>query len=896
MAFWFRRRSRASEDELREEFAFHLEEEAEQRRALGVSSEEAKWAARRELGNLTLLHEETRAAWGWRFLGGGGMSDFLADIKHSIRMFRNSPAFTVTAVAALALGIAATTAIFSIVNAVLLKPFPLRDADRFVTLLTTETHGGRSNTYAPASPVKFAEWSKQTAVLEDIFAYRPGTMNYTGGDVVEQWTSTLVSAGAFKGFPLPMLRGRGFSAEEDSPGGPHVAVISEGLWERRFGKDPQIVGKSVSLNGEAYTVVGVTTYNPAWLEWGPAPDVYVPFQLDPASSDLGNFFQVFARLKPGVSVEQANQALKASATALVARFPKRLFPSDHYSVQPYQQRMIGDTRPLLLVLLGAVVLVLLIACANVANLLLVRATARRREIAVRAAIGAGRGRVIRQLLTENVLLALAGGALGLALGYAGIRALLTVNTAGLPRLGPDGGAVNLDWRVLAFATGVSLLTGIIFGLFPALEGSRADLNTVLKDSSGRSGTGLRQNKTRAALVVSEVGLAVLLLVGSALLIRTFVALYTVNPGFESSHVLTMTTLMMDPKYQSSAAAAVAGEETLRRIRAIPGVEQAAATCCVPLEGDATLPFARAGHAPTFGEYFGSSDWSTASSGFFETLGIPVKLGRSFTDRDDMKSPPVAIVNEAFVRQFLKDADPLSERILIGHGVSAEYDAEPTRQIVGVVGDVRNDALASEPRPTMYVPQFQLPDGVNRFMLRQVPIAWMIRATGEPHRLAAAVQQQLRDVLNLPVANVWTMDELREHSVSRQRFNMLLMGTFGGLALLLAAIGIYGLMAYTVAQRKQEIGIRLALGAEASQVRNMVVRQGMALALAGVIAGLAAAWGATRLIQSFLYGVKARDPIAFLAVPAVLAVVALIAVWLPAYRAGRVSPVESLRYE
>ena len=539
---------------------------------------------------------------------------------------------------------------------------------------------------------------------------------------------------------------------------------------------------------------------------------------------------------------------------------------------------------------------MLIACANVANLLLVRATGRRREIAIRAAIGAGRGRVVRQLLTESVLLAVAGGALGVALGYAGIRALLAINTAGLPRLGENGAAVWIDWRLLAFALGISLATGIIFGLFPALQGSRADLNAVLKESSGRSGTGLRQNKARAALVVSEVGLAVVLLVGAALLIRTFVALYSVDPGFDPNNVLTMQMLLTGSKYQPTAGVADVMHDAVERMRAIPGVLNAAATDFRPLQVGAGLPFNIIGRPPTQGPFTGQGSWCPVGPGFFETFKIAVKRGRIFDDRDDGKAPPVVLINEAMAKQYWKDSDPLKDRIAIGRGIMKEMKDEPARQIVGVVADVHNGGLNQDPQPMMYVPAAQMPDAMNAFLVRLVSIYWVVRTQGEPSRLTAAVQEQLRQATGLPVTKVRTMADVVETASARQRFNMLLMTVFGGMALLLAAIGIYGLMAYTVEQRTQEIGIRLALGAEAGQVRSMVVRQGMTLALSGVAIGVAAAWALARVIESMLFGVKARDPLVFLAVPLTLAMVALVAVWLPAIRASRVSPTESLRYE
>ena len=827
------------------------------------------------------------------------MDTFFRDVKHSIRMFLKSPGFTLTALAALALGIGANTAIFSIVNAVLLKPIPVYDPDRFVMLMNTfVSRTGQTGSGPAASPAKFQHWRAQTAVLQEVSAFRTGVMNYTGGDTVEQVRSMQMSADGFPCWGLPILRGRPYTEQEDLPNGPRLVLISQGFWTRRFASDPQIVGKTISLSGEPYTVIGIVAENQNALEFGPPSDVYVPFQLDPNTTDQGHYFQAVARLKSGVDLKQAQARLQASAAEYRTRFPNGIGPKDGFTVTPYRESVVQNVRPILFVLLGAVSLVLLIACANVANLLLVRATGRRREIAIRAAIGAGRGRMIRQLLTESVLLSLAGGILGLLLGFAGIRALLTVNTAGLPRLGQDGIAVGIDWRVLLFAMGVSLVTGIVFGLFPAMQGSRADLNSVLKDSSGRSGTGLRQNKARALLVVSEVGLAVILLIGSALLIRTFIALYAVDRGFDTNNVVTMRMSLTGPRFQKSAGVADVSRDALDRIRAMPGVVTATATCCVPLQGGYGLPFNIVGQAPTDGPYTGGGSWVTVAPGFFEVFKIPVKRGRTFAERDDEKSPPVVIINETMAKRFWKDSDPMKDRILIGGGAAnmKELKDEPPRQIIGIVGDVRNGGLNNDPGPTMYVPQSQTTDAINALNVRITPMSWVVRTTGNPRALVPAIQEELRQATGLPTSDVHSMDEVVALSTARQRFNMLLMTVFGGSALLLAAIGIYGLMAYSVEQRKQEIGIRLALGAEASRVRNMVVLQGMVLAVAGVLIGISAAFGLTRFIESILFGVKTRDPLVFATVPVLLTIVALAAVWLPATRASRVNPVESLRYE
>jgi putative ABC transport system permease protein len=819
------------------------------------------------------------------------METFFQDVKHSIRMFLKNPGFTITAVAALALGIGGTTAIFSIVNTVLLRPLGIPDPDRLVVL--SMTPGDES----AASGARFAHWRSQSAVVQDVSAYFAAVMNYTGGQVVEQWKATRVSGNFFHCFGIRILRGRSFTQEEDLPDSPRVALISQELWKRRFASDPRMLGKTISLDGEAHTVVGIVGDFSDLRAYVPFSEVYVPFQIDPNSSETAAYFNVVARLKPGISLDQAKARLRASTREYRAKFPDDLGPQESFTAKHFREDMVGGDRPLLLVLLGAVSLVLLIACANVANLLLARAASRRREIAIRAAIGAGRGRMIRQLLTESALLSLAGGALGLLLGYGGIRVLLRINTAGLPMVGEDGATVTMDWRVMGFALLISLGTGIVFGLFPALEGSRADLNAVLKEGSGRSGGGARQNKARALLMISEVSLAVVLLVGSGLLIRSFAALYAVDPGFDTKNVVTMNVLLSGPKYSKTASVADTIRTGLEQLRALPGVSTASATCCLPLgQGTYDMHFDMvsrpAADSPTTQEV----GWATASPGYFEVLRIPMKRGRSFNAGDDSKAPAVVVINERMALQYWKDGNALGERIAIGRGGVKEFRDEPVRQIVGIVADIRSEGLDTKPRPIMYVPQAQLPDAENAFFQRLLPLAWVIRTQGKPRRLIPAIQEQLRHATGMPVTDVTLMDQVVWGQTAPQRFAVLLMTVFGSAALLLAAMGIYGLMAYTVEQRRREIGIRMALGAESHQVRNMVVRQGMSLAVAGVVAGIAAAWGLARLITSFLFGVQVHDLPVFVAVPIVLCIVALVAVYAPANRASNVNPIDSLRYE
>jgi predicted permease len=823
------------------------------------------------------------------------MDAFVNDLRYTFRTLVKAPAFTLAAIAALTLGIAANVAIFSVVNAVLLKPVNAPDPDRVVLFMNTSPQGSGP----AASPAKFIHWRQQSAIVRDVSAFRTNVLNYTGGAEPEQLRAGQVSADFFRLFGAPILRGRTFSEEEDRPKGDKVAVLSYGFWARRFGSDPNIVGRTIVLGGDPYTVVGVLgpSFDIVDLE-GPA-DIWVPFQIDPNTTDQGHYFRVAARLASGVTVAQANARMKLAAEEYARKFPNALGPNQSFGVERIREVMVRNARPTLLVLAAAVSFVLLIACANVANLLLVRATGRRREIAVRAALGAGRGRIVRQLLTESVVLSLAGGALGLFAGVAGIRALLSINTADLPRVGEAGTAVAIDWRVVGFTFAVSVVTGVVFGLVPALHASRADLSSTLKESAGRSGTGFRQNKARSILVVAEVALALVLLVGSALLIRTSLALRAVNPGFDAANVLTMQMSLNNAKYFEADAVERLVRAGVERLRAVPGVELASATCCVPLEGGYGLGFVIQGRPLADSPFHGGGSWLTVSPGYFEVFRIAMKRGRSFSERDDKLAPPVVIINEALARQYFKDQDPLNERMVIGHSGSAgmrEFMTEPPRQIVGVASDVRDAALNSDPFPTMYIPQAQLPEAANQLNVRITPMAWVVRTRSSPYSVSAAVQEQLRQVSGLPVSDVRSMDDVVSRSISRQRFNMLLMSIFGFSALLLAAIGIYALMAYSVEQRTQEIGIRLALGADSRDVRRMVLLQGLRLTLVGVVVGLAAALGLARLIASLLFSVKPHDPVVFTLVPIVLTLVAFVGVWLPARRAVGVDPMIALRVE
>ena len=817
------------------------------------------------------------------------MDALLQDVRYALRSLRKSPGFTTVAVLTLALGIGANTAIFSVVDAVLLKPVPYPDAGRLYAFVTTFPQGSFDRT----SAAKFNSWRTYAKAFDHISGYRFTSATVITRDEPEQTPIGQVTADFFPLFGASTIEGRTFSAEEDRPNSGHVVVLSSGYWQHRLGADRRLIGGTLTINGLPHTVVGVLSPAFQMPEVVPAPDLWLPLQIDPASTEQAHLLWAAGRLKATSSVAEGVSQLQLAANDFRRRYPELLGPQGSFGVERYQDVMVRDVRTSLLVLSGAVGFVLLIACANVASLLLVRAVGRKREMAVRSAIGAGRVRLIRQLLTESLMLSLIGGALGLVLGIEGIRALLFLNPAPLPRIDPRAAAIPADWRILLFTVNAALITGIAFGLFPAVQVARTDLNTTLKESSGRSGT-FRQNTSRRFLVVAQTALALVLLVGSALLIRSFAALRTINPGFASDHVLTMRMSLTGPRFSTTAGVAQFARQAEERLSREPGVVAVGTTCCVPLEGKyGHLAFEIVGR-PSVGPA-GGGGWVTASPGYFDVFKIPLVRGRLFTERDTSGAPPVVIISESLARRYWPMGDPLAEQLLIGKGMGPQFIEEP-RQIVGIVGDVR-EALGVEAEPMMYVPTAQVTDGMTVLLNHRLPIAWAVRTVSDPFSLAAVVQENLRQASGgVKPSTIRSMDDLRRTSTARANFNMVLLTIFGGAALVLAAIGIYGLMAYSVQQRTHEMGIRLALGAESTQVRNMVVWQGMRVALLGVGIGIAAAFGLTRLLTTFLFGVTAHDPIAFVAVSVVICAVALIGVWLPARRAARVDPVTALRAE
>jgi predicted permease len=879
--------NRESKDrDLDEEIQSHLSHEMDANLARGLPDVEARRQARLKFGNPLAVRERV---WSYRSLP---MAEGLwRDLRYAGRSLRRTPGFTIVAVLVIALGIGVNTAVFSVVNTVLLQPLPYPDPQSLVRLVLFTPQ----RTLDGASVPEFNLWRQQTGVLREVAGYDTGGagMNLTGDDHPMQVQAIHVTHDYFTLFGAPMIAGRTFTQQEDTPHGGNVVVLSYGLWKQRFGGDANIVGRTIQLDNTPYLVVGIldrgfVTDNPA--------DLWIPYQFDLNTQDMAHYFGVAARLQPGVTLEQANAQLKLASDEFRREIPNAIGQQNRYGVVLLKQWMVGDTRRSLLVLLSAVGLVLLIACANVANLLLARASVRKREFATRAALGAGRWHVIRQLLSESLLLSASGGLLGMLLGYASVRLLLTVNLGGLPRLGENGSAVALDMRVLLFTLGLSIFTGILFGLVPVVSATRSNLVASLNESGSRTGAGFRSASFRSVLVITEIALALVLVIGSTLLVRTYLKLQAVDPGFDTHNTLTMAMSISGSRFQTSAPVAQIIRQGTERLKAIHGVTEAAAGNGLPLRGAFGMPFDVVGRPKGKAPFTGGAGYYSISSGYFESFKIPLLRGRTFTDRDDASAPGVIIINEAMAKQYWPKGDPLQDRLQKAPGAGPAF-AEPPRQIIGIVGNTRDGGPNRDPFPTMYIPLAQMPDGETALNSRVAPLWWVVRTESDPHGLVTQVTSSLREATGgLPVAHIRTMEDIDRLVISQQRFNMLLLTAFGISGLLLAAVGIYGLMAFSVEQRTQELGIRMAMGAQTSHLRNMVLRQGMVLTILGVAIGIVAAFWLTRFLASFLFGVKVWDPLAFIVTPLLLSTVALAAAWIPAARATRVDPVTALRFE
>ena len=796
----------------------------------------------------------------------------------------------------MALGLGAGTAIFSVVDAVLLKPLPYPDAERIVVFLSgPDAAAGRGGPQVPATVFNLLQ--QQAARIQHLSAYRfrPGSL--TGGATPEPLAVAMVSAGFFRLFGGRTSHGRTFLAEEDLPGGGQVVVLGHDFWRRRFGGDPRVVGTPVSVDGVSRLVVGVLEREFDVRVFGLVPDVFLPLRVDPASTSHAAILGAAGRLPATTTPAATNASLVTLTAEFRSRFPGVLGPEVAFRAEPLQEVMVRGYRSSLLLVVAAVGLLLLIACANVTNLLAVRGIRRRREIAVRAALGATRPQLLRQISVECLLLSAAGGLGGLALGLAGARAFLAFNPVYLPRLGDDAAALTLDWRVAAFSVLAATGASVLVGIYPAVRVSRASVNETLSASPGPATAGFRRPRPGGRLVAGQIALALVLLVCTGLLAKTFVALRSVDPGFSPDRILTLQTSLRDRRFGSTASVTSLVRDGIRQLGGLPAVVAAGAATELPLSGsDFRIPFAIVGR-PLEGQSHGAPSWRLVSPTYFDAIDLPLMRGRFFTDGDDAQAEPGVVINETLARRFWPAGDPLNERLVLGQGLGPPFE-EPPRRIVGVVGDVRDGiGLAQETRPTVYVPLAQLSDEVTRLTFTITPLIWMVRTAVEPQAVVGPAQQRLQQAAGgVPVSGVRTLRATVADSLADADLSLLIALTFAALAVVLAATGVYGLMAFLVQQRLREMGIRLALGADARRVRNLIIGDGMRLAAGGIGIGLAGALSSTRLIASLLFGVTVRDPAVLTLAAALLCLVALLAVWLPARQASRVDPVVALRTE
>jgi predicted permease len=857
------------EAELDEELRFHLEKEIEQNVRGGMSPEEARRAALVEFGGVELIKEECRDVRGVRPL-----KDLWQDLRYAVRALLKRPGFTLVAVATLTLGVGATSAIFSVVNSVLLRPLPYKDSERVVQVW--ENNLKRGWTRDTISPLNFEDWRTQNRSFDAISAYEYDGLVLAGGESPERLVGILASSDFFRVLGVEPALGRGFLPGEDRPGAARVVVISSRLWQRRLGARADALGQPLTLNGEAYTVVGVMPQGFEFPSRG--VDAWVP-SLDLARPRSDHFMYSVARLKPSVTLETAQADVDAVARRLAEQYPDTN-GNGGVTLVPLHEEVVGKARRGLLLMLGAVALLLLIACVNVANLLLARASGRQKEMAVRAALGASRWRIARQLLTESLLLGVLGGGCGALLSVWSVGLLVTASGGGIPR----SQEVTVDARALVFTLAASVLTGLLFGLAPAHNFSAPDLNRMLKEGTKGVAGGRRQSRAQGALVVSEIALALVLLAGAGLLAKSYARLSSVNPGFDADGVLTARVSLSESRYKEKERQALFFRQVLERVRALPGVKHAGAVSDLPFSGSRTSQsFDIEGHQPAEGELTPTADYRKITPGYLGAMSISLLRGREFTERDDAGAPTVAVVNEAFARRFFPGEEALGKRLLYTEG-----GRQVPREIIGVVGDLTHESLADERAPEVYVPFAQRPN------------SWMflaVRGGGETAALAGSIRAAVREVdAGEPVYGITTMRQRLDQSLAPRRFNAMLLGTFAAAATLLAAVGVFGVLSFQVAERRHEIGIRMALGAQRRDVLKLVVGRGLRLVLVGVLVGLAASLAVTRLMTSLLYGVSATDPATLASISLILVGVAVLASYLPARRATKVDPVTALRYE
>ena len=812
------------------------------------------------------------------------METLWQDLRFGARMLVKNPGFTAVAALTLALGVGANSAIFSVVNGVLLKPLPYKEPERLVRVF--ENHPTFPK--FPISPANFLDYREQSRVFEDFAIFHRRDLQLAEGERPERLTAMLVSAGFFHLLGFEPVLGRAFLRDDELEANSRVVVLSHRLWQSHFASDPHVIGRSVKLNGDLFTVVGVMPpglqhvggdYHS--LPHGENVDVWWPVPLSRIRNQRGShYLNAIGRLKPGVTREQAEAEMNVIARRLEQQYPGS---NKDWRIRliPLRQEIVGQVRPMLLVVLGAVGCVLLIACVNVANLLLSRATAREKEIAVRSALGAARWRIVRQILTESMLIALLGGVLGLMLGVWGVRALVALSPDKLPRLH----MVGIDGRMFGFTLAVSLLTGVIFGLAPAFPVSKANLNELLKSGSRGATGGLRHARLRGLLVIAEVSLAFVLLIGAGLLLRSFISLQRVDPGFNPERVLTASVNMSYARYSDQRLLATFFQRLLAKIQTLPGVRSAGATTDLPWTGyDENTSFVIEGR-PMSEDRGPHARYHSVTPDYFRTIGVPLITGRFLAERDDVDAPRVMLINQAMARRYWPNESAVGQRF--------SFDHRPSEKdwitIVGIVGDVKDTPSAAEAEPAFYWPLAQ------NIWQREVFLA--VRTEVDPFTLVEPVRREVLALdKDLAVSDVNTLEQIAAAAVNGPRFALLLVAVFAGVALALAAVGIYGVMSYSVGQRTHEIGIRLALGARKGDVLRLVIKQGIVLVLIGAAIGVVSAFALTRVMATLLYGVSATDPLTFAGISLLLVAVALAACYLPARRAMRVDPMVALRYE
>jgi predicted permease len=866
-----------AENEMDTELRFHIETYAEDLIRQGVPPQEAQRRARVEFGGMQNAKENCRDA-----RGANIVESFLQDLRYGARSMRRSPGFTAVAVIALALGIGANAAVFSVVNAVLLRPLAYKDPERLVTVM--------HNINNPVAVANYIDWRDESHSFEAMAAADYWTPNLTGTDPPEHLWGLQVTQSMFPMLGIAPMMGRWFAVGEDTKGADHEVILSARLWKRRFNSDPNILGKTITLNGEAYEIVGIMPPEFKFAPfWATHAELWVPNTFGGRIQNRGaNSLRVFARLKPGVTVAQAQVEIKG----ITARLEK-LYPGTNrqVTVTPLRTMVVGDIETPLLIFLGAVGFVLLIACANVAHMLLARSAARQKEIAVRTALGAGRLRLVRQFLTENLLLAAIGGSAGLVLAIWSTRALVALSPADIPRLD----SVTIDARVVLFLVGVTVFTSVVFGLLPALNASAVNLSDTLKESGRGTSEGMRRNRFRNFLVASEFALALMLLIGAGLMIRSFAALQSVDPGFNPHNVLSMVVSVAGSKEAAPGHRAVFYQQLLDRARNLPGVVAAGGINHLPLAGDIWgWPFTIEGRPKS---QPGESPWGVyriVTPGYFQAMRLPLLRGRDITGEDSAGAPGAVIINERAAIRYWPDEDPIGKRI------SFETDkitGPNWLTVIGIVKNAKQSDWTEKPQPEVYLAAFQNQEYLSEPGSHFAYITLVVRTTGDPSSQTSAVKDTVWSFdRNLPISEVLTMDGVVADATAEARFEMLLLGMFAAVALALAAVGIYGVMSYSVTRRTHEIGIRVSLGASRANILLLIVKQGMLLALVGSSVGIGGALLLSRLMTKLLYGVRPNDPVTFGAVAIILMIVALAASYIPARRAMRVDPMVALRHE